>query len=225
MLPLFAWACRGPAPPSHARRILTAWSDQGALAALIPVKAFAAGKSRLRGALDDDAREDLAERLAAGVIAACDGLNPHVVCDDDGTAAWAADHGAAVIRVDRPGLNRAVRHGVATLADAGFARVLIAHADIAGPVGPRATRRPRRDRARSRPRPRRHQRARHADRLRFLVQLRRELLRPPPVRSRAVRPAHPCRHRRRAGARPRRPDDLAAYRQDHSADLPAGGQP
>ena len=110
-------------------------SEQGALAALIPVKAFAAGKSRLRSALDDDAREDLAERLARAVIDSCGGLDPHVVCDDDGVAEWAADAGASVIRVDGPGLNRAVRHGVAELAAAGFARVLIAHADIADPSG------------------------------------------------------------------------------------------
>lgn len=110
-------------------------SEQGALAALIPVKAFAAGKSRLRSALDDDAREDLAERLALAVIRSCEQLHPHVVCDDDGVAVWAAAAGASVIRVDGPGLNRAVRHGVAELAAAGFERVLIAHADIADPSG------------------------------------------------------------------------------------------
>ena len=110
-------------------------SEQGALAALIPVKAFAAGKSRLRSALDDDAREDLAERLALGVIQACQRLHPHVVCDDDGVADWAGAAGAAVIRVDGPGLNRAVRHGVAALTDLGFDRVLIAHADIADASG------------------------------------------------------------------------------------------
>lgn len=110
-------------------------SDQGALAALIPVKAFAAGKSRLRSALDDDAREDLSERLARAVVESCRELHAHVVCDDDGVAAWAAAAGASVIHVDGPGLNRAVRHGVAELAAAGFQRVLIAHADIADPTG------------------------------------------------------------------------------------------
>ncbi|MEM7286370.1 MAG: 2-phospho-L-lactate guanylyltransferase [Actinomycetota bacterium] len=110
-------------------------SEQGALAALIPVKAFSAGKTRLRSALDDEAREGLAEHLAAGVVEACRALHPHVVCDDDGVAAWATSVGATVIRVDGPGLNRAVRHGVASLATAGFGRVLIAHGDIADPSG------------------------------------------------------------------------------------------
>lgn len=110
-------------------------SDLGALAALIPVKAFADGKSRLSDALDDHAREALAERLARAVVVACRGMHPHVVCDDDGVAAWATTVGAQVIRVDGPGLNRAVRLGVAALADAGFDRVLITHADLADPSG------------------------------------------------------------------------------------------
>lgn len=200
-------------------------SDQGALAALIPVKAFAAGKSRLRGALDDDAREDLAERLAAGVIGACAGLNPHVVCDDDGTAAWASEHGAAVIRIDEPGLNRAVRHGVAVLADAGFERVLIAHADIADPSG-----------------------------LARLVELDGVVLVPDLALAGTNVLVTPtdfgfsfsygensfARHLSEAersglpihvvtdaglGLDLDDPDDLAAYRQDHPTDLPAGGQP
>ncbi len=105
------------------------------LAALIPVKAFASGKSRLAGALDHAERVELARDLAAGVVAACDGLAPHVVCEDDEVAQWASAQGAAVIRSPRPGLDRAVRHGVATLAAAGYDRVMVAHADLADATG------------------------------------------------------------------------------------------
>ncbi len=110
-------------------------SEHGALAALIPVKAFAAGKTRLKTALGDDARLELARRLATGVVEACGSLSPHVVCDDDGVAEWATALGASVVRVDGPGLNRAVRAGVAALAAAGYERALIAHADLADPSG------------------------------------------------------------------------------------------
>jgi 2-phospho-L-lactate guanylyltransferase len=43
--------------------------------------------------------------------------------------------GAEVVRVEEPGLNRAVEAGVAALAAAGTSRVVVAHADL-----PRATR-------------------------------------------------------------------------------------
>ncbi len=105
------------------------------LAALIPVKAFADGKSRLAGELDARQRADLARQLAEGVLAACTAMAPHVVCEDDEVARWAAEHGAAVIRSPGPGLDRAVRHGVAALAGTGYERVLVAHADLADPAG------------------------------------------------------------------------------------------
>ena len=120
-----------PAASSYPGRV----SEHGALAALIPVKAFAAGKTRLKTALEDDDREQLARRLAAAVVQACGPLAPHVVCDDDGVAHWATSLGASVIRVDGPGLNRAVRAGVSALAASGFQRALIAHADLADPSG------------------------------------------------------------------------------------------
>jgi 2-phospho-L-lactate guanylyltransferase len=111
--------------------VVTAHPAQPSIAALIPIKAFTAGKTRLKSALDDDQRAALAERLAAGVVAGCGAIPVHVVCEDETIAAWAREHGASVIHPPRPGLNNVVRHGVRHLADAGIDRVLIAHADLA----------------------------------------------------------------------------------------------
>ncbi len=107
--------------------------EQSAVAALIPVKAFSAGKTRLRDAFDDDARAAFAEKLATAVVQACAPLAPHVVCEDAGVAAWAEGHGASVIWAPGSGLNRVVRYGVAALAEAGFERVMVVHADLAEP--------------------------------------------------------------------------------------------
>lgn len=102
-------------------------------AALIPVKSFRVGKSRLAGALSDAEREDLARTLAAAVVRACAGLSPHVVCEDPDVAAWARSPGADVIVPPTAGLNAVVRHGVKALGGRGHRRVLVAHADLAEP--------------------------------------------------------------------------------------------
>ncbi len=107
----------------------------GPVGVLIPVKAFAEAKGRLAGAVDAADRADLTRSMAATVVVAAAPLPVTVVCDDDEVDAWARSVGAAVVRVDGPGLNRAVEFGVAALADAGFERVVVAHADL-----PRATR-------------------------------------------------------------------------------------
>jgi 2-phospho-L-lactate guanylyltransferase len=103
-------------------------------AVLIPVKAFDAAKGRLAPALDHHARAALARSLADAVVAACAGLDVFVVCEDPGVAAWAHDAGAAVLPNPEPGLNAAVRHGIAALARLKVDRVLIAHADLARPT-------------------------------------------------------------------------------------------
>ncbi len=102
---------------------------------LIPVKAFAEAKGRLAGAIDAPDRADLARAMAATVVAAAAPLPVTVVCDDDAVDAWARSVGAEVVRVEEPGLNRAVEAGVAALAATGTSRVVVAHADL-----PRATR-------------------------------------------------------------------------------------
>ena len=107
----------------------------GAVAVLIPVKAFGAAKGRLAEVLDGLARADLARRMAETVVTAAAPLPVTVVCDDDDVDAWARSQGADVVRVDRPGLNRAVEAGMEALANNGVATVVVAHADL-----PRATR-------------------------------------------------------------------------------------
>jgi 2-phospho-L-lactate/phosphoenolpyruvate guanylyltransferase len=99
-------------------------------AVLVPIKAFAEAKVRLAPALDAAARVELARRLAARVIAAAAPLPVAVVCEDDGVADFAAEHGALVIRAPQLGLNAAVAAGVAHLAAAGHDEVIVAHADL-----------------------------------------------------------------------------------------------
>ena len=105
------------------------------MAVLIPVKAFGAAKGRLAQVLDAEARADLARSMAAIVVAAAAPLPVTVVCDDDDVDAWARSVGADVVRVEGPGLNRAVEVGMDALAADGVAMVVVAHADL-----PRATR-------------------------------------------------------------------------------------
>jgi 2-phospho-L-lactate guanylyltransferase len=73
--------------------------------------------------------------LATIVVAAAAPLPVTVGCDDDEVDAWARSVGADVVRVDGPGLNRAVEAGMEALAADGVAMVIVAHADL-----PRATR-------------------------------------------------------------------------------------
>lgn len=99
-------------------------------AVVIPVKAFHAAKLRLAPALDPDARAALARSMAQHVVAAAGDLAVSVVCDDRDVAAWAADHGVAVVWAPGRGLDGAVSDGVAAAARGGAERVLVAHADL-----------------------------------------------------------------------------------------------
>ena len=105
------------------------------VAVLIPVKGFGSAKERLVGTLDDEARADLARRMAEVVIDAAAPLPVTVTCDDNEVETWARSRGVDVVRPDRPGLNHAVEFGVAVLAERGVDTVVVAHADL-----PRATR-------------------------------------------------------------------------------------
>ncbi|MCU0312112.1 MAG: 2-phospho-L-lactate guanylyltransferase [Acidimicrobiales bacterium] len=101
-----------------------------AVAVLVPVKAFHEAKVRLAPALDGPARAELARQMATAVVAAARPLPVHVVCDDERVAQWAVDHGATVLWKPGRGLNGAVNEGVADLAVAGYARAIVAHADL-----------------------------------------------------------------------------------------------
>ncbi len=97
---------------------------------LVPVKAFGAAKARLTGHLTPDQRARLARGMAERVLAAACPLPVFVVCDADDVRAWATGLGADVIWSPGRGLNGAVTDGVASLAERGFERVVVAHADL-----------------------------------------------------------------------------------------------
>ncbi|HEX8803356.1 MAG TPA: 2-phospho-L-lactate guanylyltransferase, partial [Acidimicrobiales bacterium] len=99
-------------------------------AVVVPVKAFAAAKVRLAGALDPAQRAALARRMAGTVVAAAAPLPVVVVCDDDDVRTWAEGAGARVVWCPGRGLNGAVADGVAALADGGTATAVVAHADL-----------------------------------------------------------------------------------------------
>jgi 2-phospho-L-lactate guanylyltransferase len=101
-----------------------------AVAVLVPVKAFHLAKARLADVLGAEERAALARRMAGRVLHAAGPLPAAVVCDDEAVAAWATAHGATVLWRPGRGLNPAVQEAVAALGDAGYARVIVAHADL-----------------------------------------------------------------------------------------------
>jgi 2-phospho-L-lactate guanylyltransferase len=100
------------------------------VAVLLPVKAFRHAKARLAPALDPHDRAELARAMATKVVRAAGTLPVAVVCDDDEVSAWAATLGAEVIWRPGRGLDAAVADGVDELAQLGFGRVIVAHADL-----------------------------------------------------------------------------------------------
>jgi 2-phospho-L-lactate guanylyltransferase len=102
----------------------------GPLAVIIPVKSFGAAKARLATVLSPTDRARLARWTATQVISAAAGLDTFVACDDQEVAEWAKSHGATVLWGAGLGLNGAVDAAVAAVADLGYTRVLISHADL-----------------------------------------------------------------------------------------------
>jgi 2-phospho-L-lactate guanylyltransferase len=105
------------------------------VAVLIPVKAFSVAKGRLAGALLPAERVELARSMAGAVVAAGVPRPVHIVCDDAEVADWAIGVGATVIWKPGRGLNAAVSEGVTELGEAGFDRVIVAHADLPHALG------------------------------------------------------------------------------------------
>ncbi len=97
---------------------------------LVPVKAFSHAKKRLAPSLDRVQRGELARSMAEHVLRAARPLRAAVVCDDETVAEWAGAQGAIVLREPGRGLNGAVEAGVAKLADAGAAEIVVAHGDL-----------------------------------------------------------------------------------------------
>ena len=100
------------------------------IAVLIPIKSFKEAKERLSEVLDKSERTILMQKMAGNVIGSSGSLSIWVVCDDDEVASWAESKNVSVIKVEDPGLNNAVEKGVNTLEEAGFSKVIIAHADL-----------------------------------------------------------------------------------------------
>lgn len=107
-------------------------SDRQSVAVLVPLKSFASAKERLVDALGSDARSDLMQDLAAGVLAAAADYSRWVVCDDHQVSRFALRNGAQVLWRGG-GLNASVQHAVDQLGAEGFRRVIVSHGDIANP--------------------------------------------------------------------------------------------
>ena len=99
-------------------------------AILVPVKSFRDAKHRLIGALDDEARAQLARDLAHIVLHAGGEVPVHVACDDSEVADWAVSEGAMVLWTPGLGLSGAVGAGFRYLGAQGFDFVIVAHADL-----------------------------------------------------------------------------------------------
>ena len=103
-------------------------------AALVPVKALAAGKSRLAGSLPRGALERLALAMLGDVVTALRGVRElahvMVVTPDPRVAEEAAALGAEPLRRDDPGLNPALDAGARALADRGADRLLVVLGDV-----------------------------------------------------------------------------------------------
>ncbi len=96
---------------------------------MIPIRAFAVGKARLSGTLDDAPRAELAEWMADQVLAAAGRLPVVIVSSADDVRSWAERRGVTVI-ADPSSLDRAAAAGVAWCSDRGLVRAIIAHADL-----------------------------------------------------------------------------------------------
>ena len=96
---------------------------------VIPIRAFALGNVRLADALDDTERAELARRMAERVLAAAAPMPVVVVSSAPEVTRWAVDNGAEVL-TDPGDLNRAASAGIAFWRERGFARAIVAHADL-----------------------------------------------------------------------------------------------
>lgn len=99
-------------------------------AVLIPVKSFDLAKGRLAEAVSPAERARLARAMARRVVAAAAPLPVWVICDDPDVASFAIGCGAEILWRRSRGLNPAVTDGRDFARDAGFSRVVIAHADL-----------------------------------------------------------------------------------------------
>ncbi len=107
-----------------------ATAEPARVAVVVPLRSLSSGKLRLRPALDDRRRRSLIAEMAETVVRAAHDLPVLVVYDDAEVASWAAQLGAEAARPDEPGLNAAVSFGARRLAQRGYDRIVVAHADL-----------------------------------------------------------------------------------------------
>jgi 2-phospho-L-lactate/phosphoenolpyruvate guanylyltransferase len=97
---------------------------------LIPIRSFTDAKSRLADALDADERRRLSMWMAERVVRAAGTLPTRIVTDDAEVVSWSRTRRTGVLTVAARGLNPSVSAAVKRATDLGFARVIIAHADL-----------------------------------------------------------------------------------------------
>ncbi len=103
--------------------------DRHDAAVVIPLRSFAEASTRLAAVLAPDARATLARTMAERVVAAAAPLPVVVVSSAPEVLAWAASHGCAAIP-DPGSLDGAAADGRRWAHNRGYARVIIAHADL-----------------------------------------------------------------------------------------------
>jgi 2-phospho-L-lactate guanylyltransferase len=97
---------------------------------VIPIRALHTGNARLAPALDEEARFELAVRLATRVVHAAGTVPTIVVSSADDVLAWAEGTGTETIADPGTGLDAAVAAGFRHWSAAGMTRVIVAHADL-----------------------------------------------------------------------------------------------
>lgn len=108
---------------------MTDETPEKATALVVPLRAFDFGMERLSDVLDRDERSRLARLLADRVADAAGDLAIAVVSSAPEVSAWASERGAEVL--DDPGsLDAAATTGCAWARARGFARAVVAHADL-----------------------------------------------------------------------------------------------
>lgn len=100
-------------------------------AVLIPLRDFHSGKSRLAGSLSPRRREQLTRAWAERVRQAAGHLPVVVMTPDQAAARWARRSGAQPIPDTGEDLNRSLAAALPRVRAAGWARVIIAHGDLA----------------------------------------------------------------------------------------------
>lgn len=97
---------------------------------VVPIRSFVSAKARLAAHLPENRRADFARELATRVIEASAPLRVVVVTAAPEVRAWAEALGLDVVTDPGRGLDGAAAVGVERIAELGFVRAIIAHADL-----------------------------------------------------------------------------------------------